>query len=170
MNGNRTLAILTSAVAFPAALLSFDTASMGQTAPAAPAAVQADTANPADKAALEALNRDWLNAYKTRDKAALERILADDFTAVYPDNRLLRKADLLAAATSTSRVIDTIGWENLRIMAFGDIAVVTARSTLSGTSAGKAFTSSNEYADVYARRNGRWQAISAHVVRVAPGP
>jgi ketosteroid isomerase-like protein len=135
----------------------------GQSAPAV--AAQAATA---DTAALEAHNRDWLTAYKTRDRAALERILAEDFAAVYPDNRVLRKADLIAAATGTSRVIETIAWANLRVLVFGDVAVVTARSTLSGTSAGKPFTASNDYADVYARRNGRWQAISAHVVRAAP--
>ncbi|WP_420139059.1 nuclear transport factor 2 family protein [Sphingomonas sp.] len=143
------------------------TAVAGQSAPTPAIAAQAQTAT-ADTAALEAHNRDWLNAYKTRDRAALERILADDFTAVYPDNRVLRKAELIAAATGTSRVIETIDWANLRVLVFGDVAVVTARSTLSGTSAGKPFTASNDYADVYAKRDGRWQAISAHVVRAAP--
>jgi len=164
------LALFASSIVIAAAALPLasGTALATQAAPAAAVAGQADTANAADRAALEALNRDWLNAYKTRDKAALERILADDFTAVYPDNRVLRKADLIAAATGTGRVIETIGWDNLRVLIFGDIAVVTARSTMTGTSGGKPLNASNDYADVYAKRGGRWVAISAHLVRAAP--
>lgn len=123
-----------------------------------------------DEAALEALNSEWLNAYKTRDGAALDRILADDFMAVYPDDRVLRKADLIAAATGTTRTVEKVSWDRLRIMVFGDVAIVTARSSLTGVAAGKPFAASNEYADVYKKRSGRWRAISAHVVRATPAP
>lgn len=155
-------------MALAALVLSVHTDPVAPAVLAAAASVQTDMASPTDKAALETPNREWLNAYKSRDRAILERILADDFAAVYPDNRLLRKADLIAAATGASRVIETIGWDNLRVIVFGDLAVVTAHSTLTGTSAGKPFTASNDYADIYAKRGGRWQAISAHVVRAAP--
>lgn len=121
-----------------------------------------------DRATLERLNSNWLTAYKTRDETALDRILAGDFVAVYPDDRVLRKVDLIAVATGTSRTIETVSWDQLRIMKFRDVAVVTARSHLTGIAARKPFGDSKDYADVYARRNGRWQAISAHVVRAAP--
>lgn len=120
-----------------------------------------------DKAALEKLNSDWLNAYRTRDRATLDRILADDFAAVYPDDRMLSKADLIAAATGTGRTVETVSWDRLRIMVFEDVAIVTARSRLTGLAAGKPFIASNDYADIYAKRGGRWRAISAHVVRAA---
>jgi len=131
--------------------------------------VSASVSNP-DEAALEALNSEWLNAYKTRDGAALDRILSDDFVAVYPDDRVMRKADLIKAATGTTRTVETVSWDRLRIMVFGDVAIVTARSSLTGVTAAKPFASSNEYADVYAKRGGRWRAISAHVVRATPAP
>ena len=123
-----------------------------------------------DRGALEMLNSQWLNAYKLRDGAALQRILADDFEAVYPDDRVLKKGDVVAAAMGTTRIVETVAWENLRIMIFGDVAVVTGRARLTGTIAAKPFATANDYADIYARRDGRWQAISAHVVRAAPAP
>lgn len=131
--------------------------------------VSASVSNP-DEAALEALNSEWLNAYKTRDGAALDRILADDFIAVYPDDRVMRKADLIKAATGTTRTVETVSWDRLRIMVFGDVAIVTARSSLTGVAADKPFAASNEYADVYAKRGGRWRAISAHMARATPAP
>ena len=117
-------------------------------------------------AALEALNAEWLNAYKTHDGAALERILADDFEAIYPGGRVMKKADLVKAAVNPARVVETIAWEDLKIMIFGDVAVVRARSRMSGRTAEGPFSGSNDYADVYVRRAGAWRAISAHVVKL----
>ncbi|WP_448661523.1 nuclear transport factor 2 family protein [Sphingomonas sp. CJ20] len=155
-------------------LIGFATLAFGQVLPACaqkvgPTASSSSGSNE-DRATLETLNSDWLTAYKTSDRAALDRILADDFVAVYPEDRVLRKADLMAAATGTSRTVETVSWDRLRIMVFGDVAVVTARSHLTGVAAGKSFDASNDYADVYAKRHGRWQAVSAHVVRAAPAP
>lgn len=130
------------------------------------AAPPSTAAQSPDVAALEALNAEWLNAYKTHDGAALERILADDFEAVYPGGRIMKKADLVKAAVNPGRVVETIAWEDLKIMVFGDVAVVRARSRMSGKTAEGSFTGSNDYADVYVRRAGAWRAISAHVVKL----
>lgn len=134
---------------------------------AAPAtALAQDAAAPADVAMLEKLNAEWLNAYKTHDGAALDRILADDFQAIYPGGRVMTKADLIKAATNPARVVETIAWEDLKIMVFGDTAVVRARSRMSGRTAEGPFSGGNDYADVYVRRAGAWRAVSAHVVKL----
>lgn len=119
-----------------------------------------------EAAALEKLNAEWLTAYKTRDGAALDRILADDFEAIYPGGRVMRKADLIKAATTSARTVSDIAWDDLKILVFGDVAVVRARSRMSGKTAEGDFASINDYADVYVKRAGAWRAVSAHVVRV----
>lgn len=119
-----------------------------------------------DVAALEALNRDWLTAYRTRDGAALDRVLADEFEAVYQGGRIMKKADVIAFATDTARTVTEVGWDELKILVFGDVALVRGRSRLAGTGPQGAFASRSDYADVYARRGGTWRAVSAHVVRV----
>lgn len=119
-----------------------------------------------DVAALEKLNAEWLSAYKSHDGAVLERILTDDFEAIYPGGRILTKADLVKAATNPTRKIETIVWEDLKILVFGDVAVVRGRGRMSGATAEGPFSSGNDYADVYIRRTGGWRAISAHVVKV----
>lgn len=125
------------------------------------------TASPETVAALEKLNSEWLTAYKTRDGAALDRILADDFEAIYPGGRILRKADLIRLATNPARTVSEIAWDDLKILVFGDVAVVRARSRMVGKNAEGDFASRNDYADVYVRRAGAWRAVSAHVVPVS---
>lgn len=125
------------------------------------------TASPETVAALEKLNSEWLTAYETRDGAALDRILADDFEAIYPGGRILRKADLIRSATNPARTVSDIAWDDLKILVFGDVAVVRARSRIVGKNAQGDFSSRNDYADVYVRRAGAWRAVSAHVVPVS---
>ncbi|MDR7114552.1 nuclear transport factor 2 family protein [Caulobacter sp. BE254] len=139
-------------------------AASAQTAP--PAAAASAQAPPEVVAALEKLNSEWLTAYKTRDGAALDRILADDFEAIYPGGRILRKADLIKTATNPARTVSDIGWDDLKILVFGDVAVVRARSRIVGKTAEGDFSGRNDYADVYVRRAGAWRAVSAHVVPV----
>lgn len=132
-----------------------------------PAAQAASTpASPETVAALEKLNSEWLTAYKTRDGATLERILADDFEAFYPGGRVLKKADVLEVATNPARTVSEIAWNDLKVAVFGDVAVVRARSRMSGKTAKGDFASQNDYADIYVRRDGVWRAVSAHVVPV----
>jgi ketosteroid isomerase-like protein len=140
-------------------------AASAQTA-SAPAAASAQ-APPEVVAALEKLNSEWLTAYKTRDGAALDRILADDFEAIYPGGRILRKADLIKTATNPARTVSDIGWDDLKILVFGDVAVVRARSRIVGKTAQGDFSGRNDYADIYVRRAGAWRAVSAHVVPVS---
>lgn len=139
-------------------------AASAQTAP--PAAAASAQAPPEVVAALEKLNSEWLTAYKTRDGAALDRILADDFEAIYPGGRILRKADLIKTATNPARTVSDIGWDDLKILVFGDVAVVRARSRIVGKTAEGDFSGRNDYADIYVRRAGAWRAVSAHVVPV----
>lgn len=148
-----SLAVLTTPATVPA-----------QIAPAPP--VSRPLASSSDIMALEKLNAEWLNAYKTHDGLALERILADDFEAIYPGGRVMKKTDLVKAAINPSRIVETIAWEDLKIMVFGDTAIVRARSRMSGKTAEAPFSGVNDYADIYARRDGVWRAISAHVVKV----
>jgi len=132
-------------------------------------ALQAAAPAEADRQALESLNATWLNSYVTGDSTALGEILAEDFVATYGGGIRRTRAQILAGMASPRRPVVSVRWENLSVQLAGDTAVVTARSILRlGGEAGETEVR-NDYADVYVRRNGRWQAIAAHVVR-APEP
>jgi ketosteroid isomerase-like protein len=156
------LTILAAVVGLAAAAL--PSAGWTQTPPPAPAT--AGDAGAADRAALEALNARWLNAYVSKDRAALESILADDFVTFRVGGGEGTRQALIDGATNPGgRTLRAVRWENLTIRVFGDVAVVAARSILTRTVDGEDREFANEYADIYARRNGEWKAIAAHVVR-----
>lgn len=134
----------------------------------APAAAATETNRSEDVRELEALNAAWLNSYVARDPSVLESILADDFVAVYGGGTRRTKAELVARVRNPTVEILSVVPENVQVQISGDVAVVTARSVLRVRTAEGESELRNDYADIYARRNGRWRGISAHIVRVAP--
>src|SRR5438067_9285177 len=73
------------------------------------------------------IERQWLNSYLTRDAAVMDRIEADEFRIVYPDGRILTKAQELenlkkAAAPQADLKLET---QDETIQIYGTAAVVT---------------------------------------------
>jgi ketosteroid isomerase-like protein len=107
------------------------------------------------------LNNDYIESVETSNVSRFREILADDFLCSLPDGTLIDRARFLEQTAKPSGIGDLQAHDvNVRIM--GDVAIVHARTTftLPGGAAG-----SGRYTDVWARRNGRWVAVSAHVTR-----
>jgi len=120
------------------------------------------TATRADLAALEQLNRDYINSVQTSDVRRFDQILADDFLCSNPDGSLVDRAAFLA---QTARPVTITGLEarDVQIRMIGeDVAIIHARTAYTTADGRQA---SGRYTDVWARRNGRWLAVSAHVTR-----
>ena len=98
---------------------------------------------------------------QTSDVRRFEEILSDDFLCSLPDGSLIDRKRFLE---QTARPVHISNLEahdvNVRLM--GDFAIIHARTTYT-TADGQ--PGSGRYTDVWARRNGRWLAVSAHVTR-----
>jgi ketosteroid isomerase-like protein len=110
---------------------------------------------------LLSLNADYIRAVQQSDVSRFEQMLADDFLCSLPDGTLLDRARFLQHAARPPAIANLAVYDvNVRLM--GDIAIVHARTT---------FTLPNgqpgegRYTDVWARRNGGWLAVAAHVTR-----
>ena len=107
------------------------------------------------------LNRDYIRSVQTSDVRRFDEILADDFLCSNPDGSLIDRAAFLA---QTARPVSISGLEakdvNVRLM--GDFAIIHARTAFVRPDGG---VGSGRYTDVWARRQGRWLAVSAHVTR-----
>jgi ketosteroid isomerase-like protein len=121
-----------------------------------------------DMDAIGRLNAARHDAYRTRDRAALERILADDFIAIRANGATQSKVALIDAATSSRRDIRRVTWDNVQIHVRGDTAFVTGRSYLEGTSEGRDISNTTQYADVYVRRDGEWKIAATRILRATP--
>ncbi len=107
------------------------------------------------------LNRDYIRSVQTSDVRRFDEILADDFLCSNPDGSLIDRAAFLA---QTARPVSISGLEaqDVKVRLMGDFAIIHARTTFVRPDGG---VGSGRYTDVWARRQGRWLAVSAHVTR-----
>jgi ketosteroid isomerase-like protein len=114
-----------------------------------------------DLAELTGLNRDYVNSVQNSDVKRFDEILADDFYCSNPDKSLVDRAGFLKQ-TALPVTIKNLQAHDVKIRVMGDFAIIHARTSYT-TSDGK--PASGRYTDCWARQNGRWLAVSAHVSR-----
>jgi ketosteroid isomerase-like protein len=90
-----------------------------------------------------------------------DEILAEDFLCSNPDGSLVDKNQFLAQMARPV-TISGLSAHEVRVRILGDIAIIRARTNYT-TSDGE--QRNGRYTDVWARRDGKWLAVSAHVTR-----
>lgn len=121
-----------------------------------------EATSPFDLVTLTELNRDYVRSVQDSDVARFEEILADDFLCSLPDGALLDRERFLER-TARPAEISNLEAHDVNVRLMGDFAIVHARTTFR-TPDGR--PGSGRYTDVWARRQGRWLAVSAHVTRL----
>jgi hypothetical protein len=91
-----------------------------------------------------------------------DEILSDDFHCSNPDGSLVDRAEFLKQ-TAKPVTISNLKAEDVMIRLMNDFAIIHARTvfTRPDGSVGR-----GRYTDVWARRDGRWLAVSAQVTRL----
>lgn len=114
-----------------------------------------------DVAQLAALNEDYIHSVQHSDVKRFDEILADDFLCSNPDGSLIDRAQFLRQ-TAAPVTISNLKAHDVNVRLMGDVAIIHARTTYT-LADGR--TASGRYTDVWARRGGKWLAVSAHVTR-----
>ena len=110
---------------------------------------------------LTALNRDYVNSVQNSDVKRFDEILADDFYCSNPDKSLVDRAGFLKQ-TAIPVKISNLEAHDVKIRVMGDFAIIHARTSYTMPDGQQA---AGRYTDCWARQNGRWLAVSAHVSR-----
>ena len=121
--------------------------------------MNADTAIQTDIDALTALNRDYIHSVQHGDVQRFDEILAEDFLCSNPDGSLVDKNQFLAQ-TGRPVTISGLAAQDVKVRILGDVAIIHARTSYTTADAEQR---NGRYTDVWARRGGRWLAVSAHV-------
>ena len=119
-----------------------------------------------DEESLRRLDREWNEAYLNRDTAALDRILADDWTAIDGAGLVVSKRQLIERVASGPPPFDWHEFDEFRLRVFGDAAVVTGRLSARGRGEGGEFSFRQRYTRVYVKREGEWRAAATQVTVV----
>jgi ketosteroid isomerase-like protein len=107
------------------------------------------------------LNRDYIRSVQHGDVRRFDEILADDFLCSNPDGSVSDRASFLEQ-TAKPVTIANLEAHDVDVRLMGDFAIIHARTTYTQPD-GQA--GAGRYTDVWARRDGRWLPVSAHVTR-----
>ena len=121
----------------------------------------ATTATRSELDILQDLNRDYIRSVQHSDVRRFDEILADDFLCSNPDGSLIDRAAFLKQ-TAVPIVISNLEARDVVVRIMGDVAIIHARTTYTRPDGEEG---AGRYTDVWARREGRWLAVSAHVTR-----
>jgi len=120
--------------------------------------------NGAEQAVLQA-TQDWLDADERQDRAALDKLIADDFVGTAPRGRAVSKRDIIPEEGTTGGHGLSISAQDIKVRILGDTAIVVGR--------GIPKTQQPEprpdlrFTVVFAKRADRWQMVAAHLSPIA---
>lgn len=113
------------------------------------------------KQALLDLENHWLQVED--DPAALESILAPDFLHVVPAGIITKDEQLSFMRRHPRREQGAKHFENLHVRVYGNVGIVNGAVV----AAAKEGVQKTLFTDVFAYRDGRWQAVNAQELPVA---
>jgi len=116
---------------------------------------------PSDIDQLAALNRDYVASVQNSDVKRFDEILAPDFYCSNPDKSLVDRAAFLEQ-TAQPVAIKNLSAHDVKIRVLGDFAIIHAATSYTTPDGNEAH---GRYTDCWARQNGKWLAVSAHVSR-----
>jgi hypothetical protein len=97
------------------------------------------------------------------NKAELQRLVADDYTLVNSSGRVQSKAELITDYTTPGYKIEPFEIQQPVEKVWSDGAVMGGVVDLRGIDGGKPFAVTLRFADIWAKRNGKWQVVYTHV-------
>jgi ketosteroid isomerase-like protein len=104
------------------------------------------------------IEREYIRAHLERDVAALDKVLADDFTSF---RGRVRKEHRLALLANPFFIVTSFSTERVRVRVRGDAAWVRGTARMAGSLGGHEFdTPPYRFSRRYERRGGRWQIVS----------
>ncbi len=111
---------------------------------------------------LTAVEHEWNDANLKGNKAAVRRIVADEFRGVGANGSVENKEQMLANMKPTPEIA-SLKLSDLKISLAGNTAVITGLNTAKGKN-GRTITF--RFTDTFLWRSGRWQAISSQATQV----
>ena len=108
------------------------------------------------------LEQKWLQSQKTNNPDLVAPLLADRFVNTGSDGEVTNKQESLANAKATK--YDSVDYENLKVIVFGNTAIATGDFKAKGTDkSGKAMDLHERFTDTWVKMiNGKWQCVASH--------
>ena len=113
---------------------------------------------------LAAAAKEYDRAQIQADRAALERIVADDYLIMRGNGTVGGKKLLIEVVAGEGMKNDSYTIEKPFQRIYGDVAILGGWVHLTGTDHGKPWVQNARFADTWAKRNDKWQVVFTSVV------
>lgn len=141
--------------------------------PTTPAPIKSPTtAAPGKKMGVEATLKDmenkWEASYAAHDVSVAQSFVANDFTGVYWDGRVMSKSGLISEIKKDKDTYKSAVNEKLAAHSYGPgVAVVVGTAHEKGTTKdGKPFDRAFRFTDTWVQRGGQWQCVASQVMKI----
>ncbi len=116
------------------------------------------TGSTSAESAVLAVEREYIRAHVERDVAALERVLADDFSMI---GGKVTKEHRLALVSNPFFVVTSLKTDDVNVIVSGRDAWVTGTAKMSGRFRKREFSTPRYgFTRHYVKRGGRWQIVT----------
>ncbi len=122
-----------------------------------------------DGSLAEALTRQgdaWDKAIVRKDVAAIAANMADDFRNIRSNGSVVDKDTFIRNITAPELIIDPYTVEDFDVRVYGDTALLSGRTRMTGRDSGLPFVAHYRYIDVYVRRGGVWRVVSVQTTPI----
>jgi len=113
------------------------------------------------------VNDRYIAAQLNNDSDSLQKLMADDFTAIRSDGSLSTKAQEIEHIKSGALTHEKSDIQDVKIRVYGNSAVATVRSYFKGTVNGKPLSSTVRVTRVWVKQNGNWKCVVLQSTRVS---
>jgi hypothetical protein len=114
--------------------------------------------------------KDYDRAQIEGNRAELERLLADDYTLLNGAGKTETKAQFVAESTAPGFKLEPFVVTDALEKVWSNGAVMGGIATLRGVDGGTPFEATLRFADIWVKRNGKWQVVYTHISKPpAPG-
>jgi ketosteroid isomerase-like protein len=120
--------------------------------------IHAQTPNATEQEVLKASQMLNEANFNKKDRATMERLYADDYMYLHSNGTVNNKAQEIAEYMSPDLKWTAQKSDDLKVRIYGDVAVVTGVSTLTGSAKGYV-SGARRFTQLWVRRNGSWQSI-----------
>ncbi len=125
-----------------------------------------------DQAVVAELTRladSWDRAIVARDRDAVANNMAEDFRIIDGYGNVDGKKKFLEDILDPRLRIDPYTVEDFEIRLYGDTALLSGRTHMTGAFDGQPFESNYRYIDIYVRHDGAWKIVSVQITRLPAG-
>lgn len=115
---------------------------------------------------LKTLSDHWDKVIVAKDEAAIAGNMAEDFRIIDRRGNIEDKKAFVAGILDPKLTVHPYTVEDFEVRLYGDTALLSGRTQMTGIYDGQPFTSNYRYIDIYVRKAGVWKIVSVQITQL----